>query len=655
MNAPVAIKSVGVRSLPSFRVPERDEKRETVPVRYLENPVAVIVTRGPDFVAGDELKLTLDGNDIGTPFTIPNVTDDEYTLYIQVADLPPNGSDTKVILNYIYRDTFSGLEEPSPHKISVRFDRQPPGGRSLPPIAFTDEQRDGITDTDIKNGVLPLSIDPYSLIATEDTLDIWIGTDPNDESSGVWFPKLGEVDDPAETTVANLPRAALVAQGDGRRYFAYRATDWAGNVSVWSWRTGINVGLQSPSLAAPVVPANADGLIVYPEANPVVVEIPPYPGVGIPAVGDQLILSWGSQPLPPYSLLPGDIGNDPLATIKVPLDVVRRVGDGSVVVRYQMRRVGFDPASSPDVTVQVDLRTPGGVDPTPDDPIHGNLIVPALHCGSSPVNTIEPDDFGADARVVVPRLGVDGTVIWAVNDVVQLHYQSLSSPELPAVTVTAGNAGADIEIPVPYATVIDPTGTGTIKVWFTVTRMLPATPNPVPVTVPSPVQEVQVASRDALPGGTAGLQMGVFPDANGDNVIIPRKVGTELVRNTVFRIPLAGVSNIEISDNPRLSYEFIGHRTVGRPARPVPTAPPAPLPDKIAESKKASDKDIDLTAADLARGYYEVELPYVNLTDWICTGGATLNYTLINDAGRAVAPARWTYFAVNPPGQACRV
>ncbi|MDH0302807.1 MULTISPECIES: hypothetical protein [unclassified Pseudomonas] len=650
MNAPVnfalAKKRFGGRvlALPQLNVPVRDATRGIIPVKDLQADVEIKVPKSPDLRLGDFIRLYRDGDFFGTEleladpeFSDPLVT--EFTLYYEVSDFPVNGADETVALDYGIYDPISEDGQPSGLPVNVRFDRRPAGGDELPPIAFTDDQLSGITESDLVNDELPLAINPYLHGEAEDIIELWIGT-AEDEASGTWLPTRFNVTNPRQPTPALLTRAELLALGDGRRYFAYRVTDWAGNVARISARVGIDVFLQLPALLAPLVPEADDGLVTYNDANPDVgVEIPDYPGA---AVGDIIRLTWGATTLPPYPLTAADVGNDPLTTLAVPFSVVQPEGDGTIVVSYRMERAGQPNTPSPTTTVEVNLSTPGGPnpDPDPDSPEHGNIRAPLIRCGSSPDNTILPPDYGSDAVAIISRPGVDNQPIWLIDDVIQLHWQSISDPELSPVTVTLVNEPANISIPIPFTEVIDVTGSGVFDVWFTVTRQLPATPNPVPVTVRSPTQAVTVTAAGALPGDGNPLAQGDFPEANASN-IITRARGID---GTTFRIPLSGVSNIQISQNPRVSYDFVG---IIAPNQNQPSPPFTTI-----EDSRLKMDDVALTQQHLDAGYFEVDLPYA-LTYFICRNGAILDYSLANDIGRTHAIQRYVYFAMNQGGGGC--
>ncbi|MFJ4347209.1 hypothetical protein [Pseudomonas sp. NPDC089401] len=666
MNAPLRVRKVAnvihggnVLDLPELTVPARDDTRRIVPVRYLVTDLEVKVPKSPDLKLGDFIRLFREGLFFGDEleltepdFSDPAVT--EYTLYYPQAEFPADGTDTVVNLDYGIYDPISDNGTPTGLLVAIRFDRRAPAGIRPGPIAFTPDQLSGITESDLAGDVLPVVIGPYFDGAPEDTIEVWLGTADN-EASGSYLTPPFPVTDPGLPIPVSFHRDDLRAIGDGQRWFAYRVTDWAGNVSVISSRTPITVFLDVPTLLPPLVPEADDGLVTYNDANPDVgVDIPDYPGA---AVADQIVVSWGGTELPAYPLQASDIGNDPLVTILAPYATVALVGGGAVDVSYVMKRAGQPDVPSGPTTVQVNLTTPGGPDPdpNPDLPEHGNIKVPTLKVGISPDNTITPDDFtnSRPGQITIHRGGVDNNPIWLVDDVIQVYLNETTddTPALPPLTVTVANEPGDITVAVPFTGVIENLPSGVVDMFFTLTRMLPATPNSVPVTVRSPIQPVTVSAGGDLPGGGNPLDEAGFPEVEAATPfrnILTRPMGID---GTTFRINLSGVSNIELGKEPKLSYNFVGieHQL---PARPVyPIAPP-PQPYTPIEASRIKVDDIPLTQDDLDRGYYEVTLTYAQLYP-VCRNGATLDYTLKNNLGETSATQRYVYVALNLGGQTC--
>jgi hypothetical protein len=600
--------------------------------------VVVKVPKSGDMKTSDSIRLYWNGVQYGDPLDLsgvdlsnPLIT--EFDLLIKMADFPAAGTDTRAPVDYEVYDTASEDGQLSGLPVTVRFDRQAPGGSHLPAIYFTPDQLTGITVADIVDGLLTLKVDPYYDGATQDIIELWLGSGP---TTGSYLTPTIPVADPAVEQAVNIAQADLETLIDGPMTFGYRVTDWAGNVSALSELVTVNVFLRLPDLSAPLVPENDKGLITYTDAvDDVGVVIPQYNG---PAVGDMLYVVWGGTTIDPYPVTsPVPQLPEPVATIAVPYTTVNAVGNGTVQVSYWLLRSG-NRIDSPPTLVEVDLTTPGGGDPDPDPttPEHDNIKAPEVRCGTSPVNTISPTDYGQNATATIFRVGEDLDVIWAVDDVIQLQWGSINDPALlPPVTVIAGNQGANIPINVPFTDVIEAAGVGTISVSFTITRMLAGE---VPVTVKSKVQSVDVVSSGALPGDGNPLAQGIFPEANASN-IITRAAGTD---GTTFRITLAGVTNIELAKNPTVSYDFVGVSSGDA------TNPGAPA----IEASRVKADNVPLTQAQLTAGFVEVPLPYA-LTYNICRNGAILDYRLSNDSGTVNATQKFVRFAMNQGGGTC--
>ncbi|MEB0009438.1 hypothetical protein QN375_19845 [Pseudomonas sp. MH9.2] len=628
-------------ALPALTVPAADSLRGTIPIALLTADVVVKVPKSPEMKNTDSIQLLRDGVAYGAPvdlslvdLTDPSLT--EFDLLIKVADFPANGTDTRVVLNYQIYDTASEDGQTTLLPLTVRFDRLAPGGDQLPPLLFTEAQLSGITVSDLVDGLLNIVVDPFFDSEADDLVELWLGTSP---TTGSFLSPTFMVTDPKRQLPVTITEADLKATADGKKYFSYRVTDWAGNVRSNPESTAIDVFLNLPELLAPLVPENDDGLITYNDAvADVGVVIPHYDGA---VAGDFIYVIWGGRTISPFSVSdPVPPAPDPIATIAVPYDVVAEVGNGrDIKVSYWLQRTGSPRVESLVALVNVDLRTPGGPNPDPDPttPEHENIKPPSIQCGTSPVNTINPGNYGQNATATIPRVGEDLNVIWTIGDVIQLYWGTVSLPEMPFVTVTAPNEGSNILIPVPFVAVIGAIGVGDINVYFTVTRKLDATNT---VTVKSKVQVVTVASSAELPGDGAPLARGIFPEANASN-IITRAAG---LNGTTFRITLSGVSNIDIGRSPVLSYNFVGVSSVDATD---PAAPPI-------EASRLKSDDVLITQAMLAAGYYEVALPY-SLIYLICRNGAILDYSISNDRGRTNGLQKFVRFAMNEAGGSCSI
>lgn len=667
MNAPIRLskssaprhRGISPLMLDSLVVPDRDPFRGIIPIDKLTDDLLVEVPKGTDFRKTLSIQLFINNdfedpdNFIGDPVDLesfdlgdPNLV--KFDLYYKTTEFPAQGENVTVSLNYFLYDTASEAAEAAGLPLSVRFDRQAAGGDELPPIAFTDDQLSGITASDLDgDGKLNTIVDPYHLGEEGDVVEMWLG---ESATNGSYLAPTFTVTDPKMQLPVNFTREQLDNVGDAQAmYFGYRVTDFAGNVSAVSNLTAIDVFINLPSLDPPVVPEAADGLVTYNDANPsVTVEIPRYDGA---ALNDLIAVLWGGLPTNPYALTQVDLDRDPtlpVASIEVPYATVARAGnDMAIKVLYEMTRVGSPTLPSPEVDVPVDLRTPGGPDPDPDPelPEHGNIRAPSIQCGTSPVNTIDPTDYGEDAVATAFRQGVDNQTIWLLDDVIQMHWGTVSEPEIASVTVTVPNEGANIPIPIPFTDVIETIGVGPVDTWFTVTRELPTEGGGTqPVTVRSPIQTVQVASAGALPGDGNELAAADFWQKNDNNIIVQR-VG---IKGTSVRIPLVDVSNISLALNPTISYNFVGIES--EDANGPPTPPGAEI-----EESRITATDVPLEQSHIDLGYFEVALPYAK-TYFICRNGAKLNYSLANDIGRNSNHAEaFVRFAMNGAGGSCSV
>ncbi|WDY57217.1 hypothetical protein [Pseudomonas sp. PSKL.D1] len=652
-----------IMALDQLIVPDREPTRGIIPIDKLTNRLPVKINKGPDFRNTLSIQLFINddfeepANFIGLPldlasFDLTDPTLVDFELYYEIADFPPAGTNVTVSLNYFLFDTASEAAEAAALPVSVRFDQEAAGGDELPPIVFTDAQLAGITASDLDaNGRLNVLIDPYYLSEVDDVVELWLGTGA-DEATGNYLTPTFPLTVQGAVIPVYFERQHLDNAGDAMKlYFGYRSTDLAGNQTGLSSLVGLDVFINLPTLEAPVVPEaldfDPDGLVTFNDANPsVTVEIPRYPGA---ALEDEITVIWGGIKFAAYPLIQADLDRDPLlpvAYIEVLFDVVERAGSSNdIKVSYEMLRTGNPVLPSPETIVAVDLSTPGGPDPDPELPEHTNLQAPSIQCGASPANTIEPADFGKPATATVFRVGVDLQPIWQLDDVIQMHWGSVSNPQIGTVTVNATNTGANIPVPIPFADVIEAVGVGDIVTYFTLTRKL-LTPggNEVEVTVKSPEQIVKVTSAGALPGDGNQLAAGDFWEKNASNIITQR-VG---VRGTSVRINLAGVSNISLALNPKISYNFVGIESGDA------TGPGTPPGDEI-EPSRINEDDVPLVQADIDRGYFEIPLPYAK-TYFICRNGAKLNYSLANDLGRNSNHAEaFVRFAMNDAGSVCPV
>jgi hypothetical protein len=293
------------KALLKLSVPDADPVTGIFPISTLASDITVIVKKSPEMRISDSIKLYWDEVPYGDPVDLsqfdledPNIT--EFELFIKVADFPANGTSTPASLDYEVFDTASEDGQLSNLPVIVVFDRRAPGGDKLPPLFFTEKQLSGITVGDLVNGVLNLIVDPFFDSFEDDTIELWMGAS-SDPNSGVYLSPTFDVRDPKTPHPVTISAADLTATPDGPKYFGYRVTDWAGNVSELSELTIIPVFLDLPDLPAPLVPEGDDGLITYNDAvDTVGVVIPHFDGA---AVGDNIYVVWNGVTLPPIRSL----------------------------------------------------------------------------------------------------------------------------------------------------------------------------------------------------------------------------------------------------------------------------------------------------------------------------------------------------------------
>lgn len=90
---------------------------------------------------------------------------------------------------------------------------------SLPPIAFTDDQRHEINDQTLENDELPAEVDPFFGSEQGDVVELWVG---ESRSSGDFVSPTYTIDDPSNVLVVSFRRIDLLKVNNKRAYFGYR-------------------------------------------------------------------------------------------------------------------------------------------------------------------------------------------------------------------------------------------------------------------------------------------------------------------------------------------------------------------------------------------------------------------------------------------------
>lgn len=596
-----------------------------LPLAAMDAPLRVLVPFISQLAVDDAIILNWDDVDViasRRSITAADLSPDTvYELLLPVANMTAEG------IHKLDYTTLEGIGE-NPAKaelpINITIDRSSPGTSHLGALEFEPGTADGVTAVDLDaQGKLKAIVPNWFQAEAGDKVIAW-------RAAGRLPPLTDYQQVPTVSVDVPDPNAEVILLfdstdlPDGWQSFSYKVQDEVGNVNP-NLAPGVALNIllgQAPAnLLAPVVPAFADDqLITWTDAQPGVdVEITGYDN---PLETDVVIVIWGSQEAAPAVVgsVPSPIPT-PLLTITVDYEVVAAQGNGPVNVSYRVDRGGINFGPSPVTPVVVDLTTPGGVDPDPETPEHDNLKNLEVRSASGLVNDIPAGDYNSDGHVIIPRAGVDGSVVWVDGDVVQVYWQWAAPDsllQLPPHTITAQST--DLDLPLLSAGIIDQTPTGTVDVWYTISRPLNAGTPPQFGVALSKKTTVNVSSSADVPGGGTALPLPTFPEANDRN-IINKASGAD---GTPVRVPLT-FSNFAAGNT--LSLRFVGLFSYTDPTGEEMVPPRGP-------NTLVEINDQVVTAADIAQGYYDFNLTEENLKV-ICQGGATALYT----ADNGVAPA----------------
>lgn len=637
----------------------------------LTKPIVVTFVLPPLPVSGAESQIYINGyeaaNAIGTAVPVPDGAT-SFDLTIATTDFPPDAYPfVEWSVDYSYADPFNDPNF-SYKPVTILFDRSAPGG--LPPkpgpIAFTDEQLEGIGPDDLdpaKQGLV-VKIAAWNDEDIDDQPELWLGASP---TSGAYL-----ADKPAAVTQLGSGVEAVFLQTELEKFntnpvwFGYRVTDWAGNVSQLSDLVAIDLFLRDiPSnLLAPLVPeaeagsppGSTAGLLVWNEAFPsTTVRIPLYDNV---KAGDRIYIKWNtSQNIPPVTVQQTDIDgaatNGFLLEVEVPSPFIQDGSPGpNIPVSYQVFPANNGPAvTSPDALINVDLSTPGGPDPDPDPttPEHDNLLPLSVlsTLAGSVANVIPADAFELAANITIRRLGVDNQPIYQAGDIVDIYWGPDHTDDPASLTLDAPSAGSNLIIPLP-AGFIKNNGTGDIEVYYTLSRDLGGGNL---VTVASFKTIVIVHSPDEAPGGPAPLAQAVFPESRDPVSANPYRFvrRADGLNGTTLRIPLKDANGplANVAPGDKINIEFYGVNDPldgaghdNDPARPQ-------IPESVIKPPAYS-----ILQADLDLGYYELALPYSKLY-YICYNLSVTKYSITNKVATKNAPETYILFALASPGVAC--
>ncbi|MDR6935572.1 hypothetical protein [Luteibacter sp. 3190] len=383
----------------------------------------------------------------------------------------------------------------------------------------------------------------------------------------------------------------IEAQEDGPHDFLYMITDRAGNASKPAAAVRLQVLVKGAigTPGEPGVPAYDDDddstdpkLIDEADArNPAGL------AVVIPANSELLkddtidVLWGGSAKVGPVAV------TNPAAstTVYVPYPAILAEWNGTaaggdtvvdVAVSYEVRRGGLLAGTSAPHPVKVNLYSAGGVDPDPETPEHGNLVLPTLMSdsatGSGDANKIPVEDFDKPATVTVPWFRTDGTTaVFALDDILIVNYagQDMNDRVIAQPDV---DAEADIDVTLPVAA-IDAGGSGpAIPLLYKVRRKLAAGGANDAL---SPTQPVEVHGTDEEPGGGDPLDACDAPEALGGDPKDPaRRIISPVQAKDGVDFIIPEYKNQKRTDLVTLKFKiFAGFYGVAHPTDPAPLYP----------------------------------------------------------------------------------
>jgi hypothetical protein len=600
-----------------------------LPVAIADADLKVTVTTDPAVQLPTFYKLIWDGQVIDASKKDLVAGDDvpgkEIEVLLPLTHMTAEGLHT---LDYAVYTTIGENEEIAHMPINLIVDRTSPGGGALSAPVFTKAINDLVMETSLENGKLVADIRAWFGEEAGDVATGWIAAGES-PAPGDWKELTTvkhTVVNKGEAVKLSFDKADLTALADGYQSFSYKVKDQLGNPETdLADPKALRVLLSSvpANILAPVVPDFDDhALITWSDAKSgVEVEIPPYDN---PDPTDKIVVVWGTQeapPSPPIGAAPGD----PFITVLVAPEVVIAGGNGALNVSYKIMRGNFTPevGISPPTAVVVDLTIPGGVDPDPDTPAHGNLKPAIVKSADGDINLIPPQAYERNGTVTIPQSGVDGKVVWADGDVVEVSW----GPTLKLPKQTINNQTSDLELSLDSATYIQPGPSGEFGVSYTVSRALVPPPNMGEAL--SPTTSVTVISSDDIPGGGQPLPTPIFTEANASNVI-NQKVG---INGTPIRIPLP-IDNVKADDVLVITFTGIFSFT-DKDAAEIPGT-------KMVDNHSITD-------ADNAAQYYDFYVSEAILKT-ICEFGAIATYTAANAIDTVTSPTTLVIVAVRTPG-----
>jgi hypothetical protein len=328
-------------------------------------------------------------------------------------------------------------------------------GQAGPLVTLPPEvESQGITKEYLEaNGSVVITVPEYNDKKIGDVVTVYFGKTPQ---SAAVVATVTRADTTAPVNVSLT--TAQVGTEEGEKWIFYKLEDRVGNAGPNSAFKPVRVVLT----AAPIdlepltVPLAGDGLIDMVDANVgVQVQIEAYTNF-VP--GDMAVVTWDGLPVTAAPIA----GTGPsLVTVPYATLLNGNKDEKTVNVTYVIKRGDLTYPEGTTVPVNVDLRTPGPVNPDDPDPVNPALdLVEVLGATSQTPNTLTIDDAGQAATATVVLY--DG---FKADDVMQLYWSGVEVPDSgdPAVAggtyVVTGSEAADfkVQFSIPW-TIIETAG-----------------------------------------------------------------------------------------------------------------------------------------------------------------------------------------------------
>lgn len=613
-----------------------------------ERDIVVHIPYEDYFYDGDLMTLFLDD----TPYAVAELGAGDSQPWITRV-LPNSGTDLleegRYTVTYQVED-FAETKFIGAPRQPLRIDRTAPGGTTLPLIAFAEDAVEhGVTVHSLVDGFLVASVPDWYGMEDLDIIEPYYAEDPFDgaalyiSAANTTVPLGGAGKD----IEVKIPEAELRKIGDGPVWFGIVLRDQAGNVSTTRLQpiplTLILEGAPiDTDLSAPIIARHDDDDLIN-EADarhPVEIQIPCFDKA---EAGDTIIFYIGDAPTQPIPIDASEVANNPVLIFDLDYALFVEAGAGAerytVDAYYELYRGTALLATSPRPNaIDVDITTPGGIDPNPETPENENLRSAKAVGKSKQDNYIDQDDILTDATVSVPWFakaedGTDRTYL-AEGDILTVKWGAVTLADTHTVNKT------DLTNEQPLEFIAEPSemasgGVNQILISYTVSREQAIGPTNTSL---SPSQTVTVVSAALLPGGPAGLVTGSFTEANAQNAL--NKAMVQSNGGTPFRVML-DYDNAAVGD--RITLTLQGYYGLDGSGLTTPgtdlVLPPDPPYRVTAEDLGGAAKYHDfLIETAYFAGKWDV-LP-------IGRGSVTAKYIIENDFGIANAPPQLVRVAV---------